>query len=192
MLKTLCRSLGIPSFLILLFAGIDDLAHPKGTLFSSAKILPSHPSKEWELPPISPEDRHAIDLLLSQSFTYLNSGSQSYAFLSQNKKYVLKFLKKRKLRPNTWLAYLPLSWNPWHAKLSFFQDKEYRTLQAWKLAFLELKAEMGLLYVHLNPTCAFHKKILVTDKKGLKKWIELTYPELLPHFEACLNVSIRK
>src|SRR3989338_67146 len=40
------------------------------------------------------EDPILIQLILSQNFTYLSHGAQSYVFVSQNGKYILKLFRK--------------------------------------------------------------------------------------------------
>ncbi len=103
--------------------------------------IPFHPS--WEV-----DKAIEVNSILSQPFTYLGQGVQSYAFLSADGKYVLKlfrfdsckmkqgqrmlsFLKKRKTKK---------------ARLS-----AEKVLEACKIAFDQLQEETALVFIHLNP-----------------------------------------
>jgi hypothetical protein len=151
--------------LIALFVGADRLAHPKGQRFALSKIVTSYRAPEWQITP-SPEEDKRIATLLDQKFSYLCKGSQSYVLISEDGKYILKFLKQQQLHPKTWLAYLPLPFNPYAPQRSFFREKQRKTFTACKIAFTELALETGLLYVHLNQTSHLNKKITVFDKGG--------------------------
>ena len=176
---------------VVIFFGLDRLYHPKGMRFKPSKIVTYHHSTEWSLPLLSEEEQKEIDRILNQKFTYFDKGSQSYVFISEDKKHVLKFLKQCKLRPRTWLAYIPLSFNPYRQQKLFFQEKRRRTFDAQKIAFTEFRKETGLLYAHLNRTNNLQKSVELFDKKGrgytialdntsfsIQKKVNLVYPHL--------------
>ncbi len=161
-------------FLCSLFIGIDRFAHHKSHHFSEDKITASHTSSnEWNIPSLTLEDQKALDQILNQKFTYYSKGSQSYVFISEDKKYILKFLKQHKLRPRSWLAYIPVSWNPYYQEYLFKQNKSRFTFNACKTAFLELKKEAGLIYVHINNTPDLNKKVTIFDKNGVRHIIDV-------------------
>lgn len=58
--------------------------------FSSPTFLPS---ADWELPPLTFEEQQEVERILSQKFTYLARGSQAFAFISEDGKYILKLFK---------------------------------------------------------------------------------------------------
>ncbi len=88
----------------------------------------------WETDPsLSKEELFS---LLSQPFTYLNRGTQSYVFESQDHSHVIKLFRSDK-------------------KLFFPQKKEGKMEQLFSaclLAYKEAKEETGLVYLHLNET----------------------------------------
>ncbi|MBS0604859.1 MAG: hypothetical protein JSS60_07470 [Verrucomicrobia bacterium] len=161
-------------FAISLFLGIDRFAHHSSNRFSLDKITSSQSySHEWDIPPLSAEEQKSLDQILSQKFTYYSKGSQAYVFLSEDKKYILKFLKQQKLRPSSWLAYIPVSLNPYYQEYLFKYKKCRATFSACKTAFLELKKESGLIYVHLNNTRDLNKKVVIFDKHGERHIVEI-------------------
>lgn len=170
MLKNLCYAIVI---IVVLFLGLDRYFHPKSIRFAPSKITTNSSNPEWEIPPLSPEAQKNITEILNQKFTYLDKGSQSYVFVSEDQKHVLKFLKQGKLRPQTWLAYIPFSFNPYYKEFLVLQEKLHRTYQAQKIAFTEFKAQTGLLYVHLNRTHHLKQTVTLIDKKGERHTISL-------------------
>src|SRR3954464_15045331 len=85
-----------------LFIGLDSFFHHKSSHHSPGNITTSYSSPEWEIPSTLIDDPQLIDQILSQKFTYFNKGSQAYVYISEDKKYILKFLKQNKLHPDTW------------------------------------------------------------------------------------------
>jgi hypothetical protein len=167
MLKKLYIGTAFFLFAASLFLGIDRFAHHKSRRFSASKITNSHaPSPEWEIPPLSPQEKKALDQILDQKFTYYSKGSQAYVFISEDQKYILKFLKQQKLRANSWLAHLPFLFNPYYQQYLFKQKKRQDTFSACKTAFTKLKNETGLIYVHINNARDTNKKITLFDKNG--------------------------
>ncbi|MBS0649211.1 MAG: hypothetical protein JSS10_08320 [Verrucomicrobia bacterium] len=128
----------------------------------------------WEMTPPA-----NLSALLSQSFTYLGEGHQCLAFVSEDQQYVLKFPL---LRPHP---------SPWWHKLPFYARKHqhlhahriYKKLKKdsvrYFLALDTLKAETGLVYVHLNRTSILNTKVQITDKEGLQHIIDLDQVEFL-------------
>ena len=60
-----------------------------------------------QIPPLAELERAQIINILSQNYSYLGKGAQSYAFRSQDGQYVLKFFKFKHLKPNVLEQYLP-------------------------------------------------------------------------------------
>lgn len=156
-----------------LFIGIDRFAHYESSNYSPGRITTSYASPEWEISSDLIEDPKLIDHILSQKFTYFNKGSQSYVYLSEDKKYVLKFLKQDKLHPKTWLASIPFPFNSHYRHALFLKKKLISTFNAIKTAFTDFKDETGLLYVHLNHSTKLNKKITLFDRKGKLYTIDL-------------------
>lgn len=177
------------AFLLLaasLFFGLDRFAHSNSSRFSPGHITTSYSAPEWEISEDLVEDPQLIDQILSQKFTYFNKGSQAYVYISEDKKYILKFLKQNKLHPNTWLAYIPLSFNPYYKRYQFLKKKHESTFKAIKTAFTDFKKETGLLYVHLNRTHNIKKTITLFDRKGRMHQVDLDKTSFLVQKKANL------
>ncbi len=169
MIKRLYIGIAFFLFFISLFLGIDRFVHKRSSHFAFDKITPvCKDSCPWDTPPLSLEEQKAIDQILSQKFTYYNKGSQSYVFISEDKKYILKFLKQQKLETHTWLAYIPFSFNPYYQERLFKEKKYVTTFNALKTAYTELKKESGLIYVHLQDSNTLSKKVTFFDRNGTR------------------------
>src|SRR5258708_2635099 len=94
---------------VAVFIGLDRVVHTKSTRFSVSKITTSTKDPEWDIPSLIGNEKKEIDQLLNQEFTYLSKGAQSYVFVSQDQKYVIKFFKLNKFNSQTWLSYIPFS-----------------------------------------------------------------------------------
>lgn len=152
-------------FLFSLFIGIDRFTHRKSTHFSLSKISAVHEiSDSWEVPPLSIEDKIELDKILNQSFTFFGKSTHAYLFISEDHKYIIKFLKQHALRPKSWLAYIPLSFNPYYEEYCQKLKFQKKIFSGYKQAFTELKEKTGLIYVHINRTCDLNKKISIYDK----------------------------
>ena len=135
--------------------------------------MPYHP--EWETVKLSAEEQQQLNQILSQKFHYIGKGSQSYAFGSDDGRYVIKFFKFKHLRPSLLFGILP--------KLPFisnFQEREIfrkkRKLNSnfagYKLAFDRNREGSRLIYVQLNPSRLDHF-VTVVDKIGMERAVNL-------------------
>ena len=157
--------------LALLFWGVNE-AYQKKTRFGLLAKFSSPtfvPSEEWELPPLKQEEQNEVDQILSQKFTYLARGSQAFAFISEDKKYILKLFKQHKWHPKNLLGYIPLSFNPYYQDYLQRQRKQQAVLKSCKTALLHVKQDTGVLFAHLNPTPLSVEQTTLIDKKG-KSW----------------------
>jgi|GEM_PF-5661254 len=132
-------------------------------------------------------------VLLNQSsrFYLQKQGGQSYVFFSEDGQFVLKFFKEA---PRPWLLsnrYREKKWN-----------KLRRTFQGYRLAYLRLPRETGLLYLQGERSfCPF--KVILVDRlqiahtldlsscyfllqKRANSIIHLTYKELVPQVHKLL------
>lgn len=176
MLKKIYIAFALFLFSISLFIGIDRFVHRNSSHFSLNKITSAHKnSSEWEMPALSEEEEELLHSILDQKFTYYSKGSQAYVFISEDKKFILKFLKQNKLRPKSWLAHLPLSFNPYYQEKLFKKKKTLATFNACKTAFVELKNETGLIYVHLNCTNGLNKKLQIFDRQGKSHVVDINH-----------------
>lgn len=116
-------------------------------------------------------DNHEIASILKQEFRYLGKGCQSYVFLSEDGKYVIKFLKYQRFRPQKFLNYLsfiPFIEKIRQQKVSKKNEKLSKLFSSWKIAYENLSKETGVLFLHLNKTAYLKQPLVIYDKLGIK------------------------
>lgn len=135
---------------------------------------------DWEVRPLSQTENIVLDKALNQSYRYLGKGCQSYAFLSEDGNYVIKFFKYQRYRLQPWLEYFP----PLPAIVQYRQEKQDKKwsklngfVKSWKVAFENLKEETGLIFVHLNKTDHLKKRLTIYDKLNFKHEVNLDQME---------------
>lgn len=151
--------------------------HEKTEGFSLARIHSNLSyKKEWEVP------CEEIPDIFHQKFTFLATGGQVYAFVSEDGKTVLKFFKHHLRRLPLWLRFLPLPHKyaqKREATRTKREKKLLRDFQSYKLAYQLLREESGLLYVHLNKSNTLKKKAHIVDKLGIEHTINLDEVEFV-------------
>lgn len=157
------------------FALYQKSAYEKNDGFSLSYIQFDLPhNKKWEVPPLSDGERKRLNTILSQSYTYLAKGARSYAFLSADGKYVLKFFKYRYHKPHWAAKYLP----PVPFLENYRQSKMRKVsldtvLTGYKVAYDHDSQDTALIYIHLNPTQEWLPLVTVSDKRGKEHRIDL-------------------
>lgn len=145
--------------------------------FSIIKIENTFPTTtEWQLPTPNENQAQTIERICSKPFTYLAKGSQAYAFISEDKKYVLKLFKCYHLSPVEGIKTL---WLP--PIVSDIRDQAVRkrykkineTLRSYKIASQNLYDECGLLALEILPTPSFRQQVTLIDKMKRKHTINL-------------------
>ncbi len=125
--------------------------------FSVKKItsdFPHNPSLVIEEP--QGDDLDRLNSILQQKFRFLASGSQSYAFESEDGLYVLKFFRMKHLIPRISDFFRP-------ERLELQRQNLLSIFQAHKLAYDELREDAGLIYIHLNKTDHLKTRLKVVD-----------------------------
>lgn len=105
-------------------------------------------------------------------FHYLGMGHHVYAFLSEDKKYVLKFLRYHKFRSHFWtrLAFFPPAF-----RKKELQSREKRLSFLWeshRLAAQFLREETGLI-TYQEPGVGESRQVVLVDFWGRKKTVDL-------------------
>lgn len=107
---------------------------------------------------MSETQKEEVQKILSQPFYYINKGYHFYAFVSEDGKYILKFLKQRHIR----------------IKPPFFNEtlekrKKRKTLifQACELSMKDIPDLTGIIAFHLNKTPFMQLTLTLVDKVGL-------------------------
>lgn len=138
--------------------------------------MPHH--QEWEIKQPSAEDQKKIDSILDQKFHYIGKGAQSYAFVSDDGEYVLKFFKFKHLRPNWIVNSLPNipPFSQYRDQLSIRKHRKlYGVFTGYHLGYTEDRDKTALLYIHLNTGNELKRSVTVVDKIGFEHSINLDH-----------------
>lgn len=122
--------------------------------FHPYKILSRYPHE----PKWTQDNFNYADNIFSQPYSYLSSGKNCYAFISQDKQYVIKFFKQT------------------HFKSPTFRSQLFSSFQ---YAFNELKEETGIIHLHLTKTKNLHTLLTLFDEKKKKIILSLDEMEFL-------------
>lgn len=128
------------------------------------------PDFAWAVEEPVGEERELIDGILAQEFSWLGKGAQSYAFVSADDQYVLKFFKSKHSRPSIFVEMLPPVGVLADYKEQKREQKRQKLLKAfngYKLAYDVHRDESALVYIHLLPTNYLDGKLRLRDKLGL-------------------------
>lgn len=143
----------------------------------------------WSTHALTPEEQSSLPRILSQKFSYLGKGGQSYVFLSEDDRYVLKFFKYQRFRPHFfvhWFAFIPAVQEYLDRKMEEKRIKRESLFQGWITAFEELQEQTGLVYVHLNKTDGLLQNTLIVDKMGSEHTLNMDQMEFLIQKKATL------
>jgi hypothetical protein len=117
-----------------------------------------------------------VENILNQKFKYLSKGCQTYVFQSEDKKYVLKFIRYQRYKPYLWLKTFENKYflNNYYTKLKNHKDKLFvQSINSYQIANDYLKDETKILYIHLNQTTNLNKKVVIIDRVNQKFEINL-------------------
>ena len=129
----------------------------------------------WEIA-YTHEEQEEVERILDQPFYYFAKGRQCYSFVSEDGKYILKFLKCQRMRlPDMCqVSWLPQFLEEWRQKKEHEKQERMKHLfTSYWLARKELSEESGVLYVHLNPTSCTTKKVKLYNKIGMEYALDI-------------------
>lgn len=136
--------------------------------FNPEKIssrLPYNP--DWEIEALSEEQRRLFTgQIFAQDYYYLSSGTNCYAFISEDREYILKFFKIKGLLPKDLLGGILLKLGL--KNQAVHQLLSERIFASYRDAYESLRNESGLLYLHLNKTDGLRSIVNLVDGKGNK------------------------
>lgn len=122
------------------------------------------------------EDFNKIKTILDQPYQFLGMGNQSYAFRSEDSKYVLKFFKFGHLKKN-WILNLlpeiPFITRYLEGKNKSQEKRFLKVFEGYQVAYQEDPENTGVLFIHLNKTSNLHQSVSVRDKIGFEHIIDL-------------------
>ena len=145
------------------------------TSFDIEKI---RPSSNFSFQPSKIDSQAEIEklrLIVSHPFSYLAEGNDSYVFVSQDQRYVIKFFKMRRMTPKYWLNYIPIPWldNKRLNKISERERARLETFGSLKTAYEQFRYQTGLVFLHLFRTEYLKMKVRVIDEDGLEHRVPL-------------------
>ncbi len=126
-------------------------------------------------PSIAPPQN--LSAILSQPFSYLSKGGQSYVFLSADNQYVLKFFKKQHHLPDSLITRLdqklPRRIRPCRPLFIEKQEERFgKIFRSCQIAYEKLAEETGLIYIHLTPSKETLPPLFIYDRLGVKHEID--------------------
>lgn len=113
---------------------------------------------------------------LNQKFSYFADGRQSFVFLSEDGKFVLKFFKRASLFPPPWTSKIPIlnRFKPFRPeKIAQNMWKRNRDYQGYKVAFSHCPEETALIFLHLQKS-ATPFLISIVDPLGIEHEVDLS------------------
>ena len=159
------------------FIAVERFCHKKTEGFMFNKILSNLSYDErWETPRFPIDKEKEILSITDQPFYYLKSGGQSYAFISEDGKTVLKFFKMHHMREIKWLtkARFPSFIDIGRDKIVTFRNNKLNHIfGSCAIASQEMQDETGMIYCHLNKTRHLKKKVVIYDKIGIRHVVNL-------------------
>lgn len=142
---------------ILVIFGIYWVQNHKSLGFSLQKISSNLvPDPKWAVPDLSREMQEAV---FGQNYRYLASGTECYAFVSDDEKYVIKFFRMKHYVPSFGDYVKP-------GKLERRKKNLDTIFTAYKSAYDELSEETGIVFIHLNKTNSLNRTLNITDRLG--------------------------
>ena len=145
------------------------------TSFDIDKI---RPTSNFSLQPSKTDSDAEIErlrVIISQPFSYLAEGNDSYVFVSQDQRYVIKFFKMRRMTPKYWLNYIPIPCLD-TKRLSKISERERARLETFgslKTAYEKFRYQTALVFLHLFKTEYLKMKVCVIDADGLAHRVPL-------------------
>lgn len=149
--------------------GVERFCHKQTHGFRIAKIasdLPFDPARQIE--PLADSEMQTVRALLSQPYTFLDSGGESYVFLSEDRGTILKFFKHHHMRPHKWIDPVLPQWELDRRKMRF-----ERFFKSCKLAYDNFRKECGLIFIHLNKSDDLHIQLKIYDPNHIAHLIDL-------------------
>ena len=140
------------------------------------------PDTRWNTREVTDSEQKAIDEALSQTYSYIGKGCQSYVFVSEDEKYILKFIKYVRYRPQFyfyWFTFLPEFKQYLDLKIDLKNQKLARLFSSWITAYDLLTDETALIYTHLNKTNTIQRRVTIRDYAGFTYELDIDQMEFL-------------
>lgn len=169
------------AFLLVGIWAVARFCHHQTDGFRMSKLIDNSSPFAWQIPtPLAEDEKVAIDALLSQRFTYLARGKQSFAFVSEDGQTVLKLFNNRLHRRAKWL------------RSEKAKQKLDAVFTSYQLADERLKEETGLLYFHPQAGDDRFPNTKLIDRLGIVHEIDLNHCGFLLQKRAVLAYDYLK
>jgi len=156
---------------VLAAAILGDFCQKRTKGFRLQNIFPSDLSP-YEKVIVPEEERPFIEKILSGNFRFMKKGQQCFAFVSEDGKYVLKFLRWNKLEAPFWVNLL--NTEKGKVLLAERERKKNFDFTSYKIAYTELKEETGLLFMALGTNDLKNVFTDIYDNIGIKHRIDMS------------------
>lgn len=162
------------TLIVLCFFLVKTFCDSQTSGFRIKKIQGSIPDiEDWKIDSLFQD----ADLsCLDQPFYFLEKGCQAYAFMSKDKKYVIKFLKFRKIKPSFSLRLLsrfPCFQKQYLKKLLRLRKRIKKECKSYQIACEDLSKESGLIFARLQKNYPLNRYVTVVDKIGMARQVFL-------------------
>lgn len=150
--------------------------------------------ERWITHTLNDDEKNQLDQALSQKYSYLGKGCQSYVFASEDGRYVIKFFKYQRFRTQPWIdffTFIPAVENYRIKKMNQKREKLETLFNSWKIAYEQLPEQTGVIYIHLNKTRDLNKEVVIYDKMGLEHKLFIDdYEFLIQHKAKLLTAEL--
>ncbi len=123
----------------------------------------------------SEQDKTFLRELFKQKFVFFGRGLQSFAFASEDGRYVIKVFNNRyqqKIALFSFCSHVPFLGSWAGKRAQYYRGKLARTFNSYQLAFDEMRPQTGLIYTHLSPTADISEQIVLVDKLHIEHRID--------------------
>ncbi|NGX26325.1 MAG: hypothetical protein K940chlam6_00241 [Chlamydiae bacterium] len=135
------------------FIAVERFCHKQTQGFQLQKIQADLPhNSDWETLLPGDHTSQRLQTILSQPYSFLNSGGESYAFVSKDGKYVLKFFKLHHMRPKSFAdKFLPYPCEPNTKKVESKNSPSFFLVANW-LMNDSAKERVLFISISIRPT----------------------------------------
>ena len=117
---------------------------------------------------LPPADNTLDTKIVQQKFLYLGKGRQSYAFVSEDQKYVIKLVRYHKYQIPFWKNVCQQMLHISCGKIALQEQKERkkRAFESYLIAYQNLFPLTNVQYLHLTKTQNLKQKVTFVDRMG--------------------------
>ncbi len=155
-------------FLLIIFMSFfSTLAFYRTGGFSESKIYSKlHYEPHWKLETPSKATIAEIKNILDQKFYYLDGGRQCFVFVSEDQKYVIKFLNHSRFYVSSIFQWSPFFKKIIHQRIKRRNDRIENFMMSFKIGSENLQEQTKIVFTQLEPYQIFEKSVILLDSSG--------------------------